>query len=134
MIGLWIAWRISALVPTLIDTWEKRSTGIEARLQASMVAYTERMDAQLELADKQHKACKEEQDRLATRVAQQDTTIATQNETIAKQSATIVNLTDQVNALKTSNMQQQIAIAESGPHSPEMHKALGVLKKVHYDG
>lgn len=129
-IALFIAWKMTAVVPILIQAWEQRSSGVEERLQAAMKATLERYDKQLKEADEQHQKCLDGQERLRVRITKQDTTIATQNETIAKQSATIITLTEQVNALKTSNVQQQIArVEELGP-SANMARALASVRKI----
>src|SRR5688572_15172592 len=84
-------------IPAFIDAWEKRSGGIEMRLQASMAATLGRYDAelarcgeQLKEAERHHRICIEEQEVLRGRISEQDKIIATQNSTIATQTQTIV--------------------------------------------
>lgn len=119
--GTLSGWMIVALmliawwkgIPTLIEAWEKRSGGIEQRLNDAMLAYTERMDSQLAEADRQHKTCIAEQEVLRERISAQDGIIATQNKTIASQTQTIVQMAEQMKGLHVSNLQQQIALRET---------------------
>lgn len=99
-------------LPKLIDAWEKRAGGIEARLQESMKATLERYDAQLREADRHHQICVEEQEVLRRRIGEQDLIIATQNGTIATQSKIIVEMAEQVKGLQVSNLQQQTELAK----------------------
>lgn len=99
-------------IPSLIEAWEKRSGGIEQRLQASMATTLERYDKQLEEADRHHKLCIEEQEVLRERISAQDNIIATQNRTIATQTQTIIEMAEQMKGLQLSNIQQQSAIVE----------------------
>lgn len=118
-------------LPSAIEAWEKRSNGIEARLNASMLAYTERMDTQLAEADKAHKECQEEQKKLRARVNEQDGVIATQNKTIAELTATNVKLGGEVQALKASHMQAQITfVAEKTDATENMKTMLGHLREI----
>lgn len=106
-------------LPAFIEAWEKRSGGIEARLQASMdatlVRYDdeiERCNAHLAQAEHHHRLCLDQQEVLRTRISEQDLIIATQNKTIAAQTNTIIEMAEQMKGLHLSNIQQQTELAE----------------------
>lgn len=123
VIGLIGVWKMTSIVPTLMDAWERRNDGIESRLQTGMVAFTERMNLLLEEADKAHKECQAEQEKLKIRINQQDDTIATQNKTIAELTSTNVKLSGEVSALKASHLQTQITFVEEKSGTSDAMKA-----------
>ena len=62
-------------LPNLIDAWEKRSTGIESRLQAAMTVTLDRYEIELRHlnerlteSDKRHKECEEKAQRQSDRI------------------------------------------------------------------
>lgn len=131
-IGLVGVWKMTAIVPTLMDSWEKRNDGIEARLQAGMKEHIERTNKFLEEADKAHKDCQDEQVKLRALVNDQNGVIATQNKTIAELTATNVKLSGEVAALKASHMQTQITFVEEKGEdaSPAMHGMITKLREI----
>lgn len=137
-VGTVSGWMLVALVliawwkglPQIITAIANRQSKIEERLGNEMDAMSARWTLRLEEADEQHAKCMAGQEALRARITAQDSTIATQNETIAKQSGTIVNLSNEIAGLRASNVQQQIALVESGAPSDAMKKAIVSLKEV----
>lgn len=110
LIGIVVAFWWQGL-PNFIKAWEARSSGIEARLQASVKTTLERYDALLEEADEHRVNCIREQKELRNRISDQDLIIATQNGTIASQTNTIVKMAEEIKGLHISNLQQQTELA-----------------------
>lgn len=132
VIGAVGVWKMTAIVPTLMDAWERRNDGIETRLQTGMKEHIERTNHFLEEADKAHKECQEEQIKLRSLVNDQNSVIATQNKTIAELTATNVKLSGEVAALKASHMQTQITFVEEKGEdaSPAMHGMITKLREI----
>jgi len=66
IIGLVGVWKVTSIVPTMIEAWEKRSSGIESRLQAAMSITLDRYEIDLKRlsdrlteSDRRHKDCEE---------------------------------------------------------------------------
>lgn len=75
IIGLVGVWKLTAIVPTMIDAWEKRSSGIESRLQTAMKATLDRyevefkhLEKRLLESDARHKDCEDRSQKQSERI------------------------------------------------------------------
>ncbi len=119
-------------LPAVIEAIANRQSKIEERLGREMDAMSQRWEARLEAADKQHQECVKGQEALRERTNKQDVIIAKQNETIANQTKQISDLTDKVSALKITNEMLQIREAQKeldGGSDSAIYRALDQLRK-----